>query len=118
MEALLSNSTLVLFSILFLGLALGNISIKGISLGSSGVLFVAMVAGHYGLTIPDGISAIGTALFVYCVGLGVGNRFFSSLKSRGKNLIILAGTIVLVGWLTHPLLQEPEFTCATHGGTI
>ncbi|MBR3696549.1 MAG: YidE/YbjL duplication, partial [Akkermansia sp.] len=73
MEALLSNSTLVLFSILFLGLALGNISIKGISLGSSGVLFVAMVAGHYGLKIPDGISAIGTALFVYCVGLGVGN---------------------------------------------
>ncbi|MBR3943567.1 MAG: YidE/YbjL duplication, partial [Akkermansia sp.] len=100
MEALLSNSTLVLFSILFLGLALGNISIKGISLGSSGVLFVAMLAGHYGLKIPDGISAIGTVLFVYCVGLGVGNRFFSSLKSRGKNLIILAGTIVLVGWLT------------------
>ena len=69
METLLSNSTLVLFAILFLGLALGNISIKGISLGSSGVLFVAMVAGHYGLKIPDGISAIGTALFVYCVGL-------------------------------------------------
>lgn len=100
MESLLSNPTLVLFSILFLGLALGNISIKGISLGSSGVLFVAMVAGHYGLSIPAGISAIGTALFVYCVGLGVGNRFFSSLKSRGKNLIILASTIVLAGWLT------------------
>lgn len=100
METLLSNPTLVLFTILFLGLALGNISIKGISLGSSGVLFVAMVAGHYGLTIPTGISAIGTALFVYCVGLGVGNRFFASLKSRGKNLLILASTIVLAGWLT------------------
>lgn len=100
METLLSNSTLVLFGILFLGLALGNISFKGIALGSSGVLFVAMVAGHYGLKIPSGISAIGTALFVYCVGLGVGNRFFSSLKSQGKNLIILASTIVLAGWLT------------------
>lgn len=100
METLLSNSTLVLFGILFLGLALGNISFKGIALGSSGVLFVAMVAGHYGLKVPNGISEIGTALFVYCVGLGVGNRFFSSLKSRGKKLIILASSIVLAGWLT------------------
>ncbi len=106
METLLSNSTLVLFGILFLGLALGNISFKGIALGSSGVLFVAMVAGHYGLKIPSGISAIGTALFVYCVGLGVGNRFFSSLKSQGKKLIILASTIVLAGWLTAWGLSE------------
>lgn len=98
MDVLLSNSTLVLFGILFLGLALGNVGIKGISLGSSGVLFVAMAAGHYGLKVPDGISAIGTALFVYCVGLGVGNRFFSSLKSRGKNLLILAGIIVTSGF--------------------
>lgn len=100
MEALLNNTTLVLFAILFLGIALGNISFKGIALGSSGVLFVAMVAGHYGLKVPDGISAIGTALFVYCVGLGVGNRFFSSLRSRGRNLLILAVTIVAAGWLT------------------
>ncbi len=100
MDTLLSNSTLVLFAILFLGIALGNISIKGISFGSSGVLFIAMIAGHYGLSVPDGISAIGTALFVYCVGLGVGNRFFSSLKSRGKNLLILSLVIVLAGWLT------------------
>lgn len=100
MQTILQNPTFVLFAILFLGLALGNISIKGIALGSSGVLFVAMLAGHYKLSIPDGVSEMGTALFVYCVGLGVGNRFFSSLRSRGKNLIILALIIVLAGWLT------------------
>lgn len=100
MTAILQNPTFVLFAILFLGLALGNISVKGIALGSSGVLFVAMVAGHYKLCIPDGVSDMGTALFVYCVGLGVGNRFFSALRSRGKNLIVLALTIVLAGWLT------------------
>lgn len=99
MSTLLSNATFVLFAILFLGLALGNIKVKGISLGASGVLFIAMVAGHYGLKVPAGISEIGTALFVYCVGLGVGNRFFPSLKSCGKKLIILSSTIVISGWL-------------------
>lgn len=100
MSTLLSNATLVLFAILFLGLVLGNISFKGMALGSSGVLFVALLAGHYGLKVPGGISEIGTALFVYSVGLGVGNRFFSSLKSRGKKILVLASTIVIAGWLT------------------
>ena len=100
MNEVLQNPTFVLFAILFLGLALGNISIKGIALGSSGVLFVALLAGHYKLAIPGGVSDMGTALFVYCVGLGVGNRFFSSLRSRGKKLVLLALIIVAAGWLT------------------
>ena len=84
MQSILENPVFVLFAILFLGLALGNISVKGIALGSAGVLFVAMAAGHFKLTIPAGVSDIGTALFVYCVGLGVGNRFFAALRSKGK----------------------------------
>lgn len=100
MQSILENPVFVLFAILFLGLALGNISVKGIALGSAGVLFVAMAAGHFKLTIPAGVSDIGTALFVYCVGLGVGNRFFAALRSKGKNLVILALVIVLAGWFT------------------
>ena len=100
MDTVLSNPAFVLFCILFSGLALGNISIKGISFGGAGVLFVALVAGHYQLRIPAGVSELGTALFVYCVGLGVGNRFFASLKSQGKNLLILASVIVFAGWFT------------------
>ena len=62
--------TFVLFAILFVGLMFGNLSVKGISLGSSGVLFAALVAGHFGLHVPEGITDVGTAIFVYCVGLG------------------------------------------------
>ena len=90
----------VLFAVLFVGLMFGNLSIKGVSLGSSGVLFAALVAGHFGLHVPDGIADVGTAIFVYCVGLGVGNRFFDSLKSRGKYLILLAVLVVGVAWFT------------------
>lgn len=100
MKEILENPTFVLFAVLFVGLALGNISFKGVSLGASGVLFAALLAGHLQLQVPQGISEIGTALFVYCVGLGVGNRFFSSLRSRGRKLLLLAFIIVFTGWLS------------------
>lgn len=94
MDDLLTNSTFVLFGILFAGLLLGNIKICGLSLGSSGVLFVALAAGHFGLHVPDGISGMATALFVYCVGLSVGNRFFGSLVQSGNKLALLAIIVV------------------------
>lgn len=99
MSSILENPTFVLFAILFAGLALGNITVKGVSLGASGVLFTALLAGHLKLQVPQGISEIGTAFFVYAVGLGVGNRFFSSLRSRGRNLILVALVIVFSGWI-------------------
>ncbi len=98
MSNILNDSLFVLFAILATGLALGNITIKGISLGSSGVLFTALIAGHYHLQVPAGVTTIGTALFVYCVGLGVGNRFFGSLRSQGSRLLLMAAIVVGTGW--------------------
>lgn len=99
MMEIFSNPTFVLFAVLALGMALGRISVGGVSLGSSGVLFVALLAGHLGLRVPEGVTGIGTALFVYCVGLGVGNRFFASLRSRGSRLVLLALPVVGMSWL-------------------
>lgn len=98
MEGLLQNPAFVLFAILAAGLSLGRITFKGISLGTSGVLFVALAAGHFGLKVPEGVTALGTALFVYCVGLGAGNRFFSSLRSRGAGLVLLSLVVVGTAW--------------------
>lgn len=98
MDALLHTPVFVLFAVLALGLALGRISVKGVSLGSSGVLFVALAAGHFGLRVPQGVTELGTALFVYCVGLGAGNRFFASLRSRGAGLVLLSLVVVGTAW--------------------
>ena len=39
------------------------------------MLFTALIAGHLGYAIPQGIGTLGLVLFVYCVGIGAGGRF-------------------------------------------
>ncbi|CAI8261290.1 MAG: Putative transport protein YbjL [Opitutia bacterium UBA7350] len=68
-ELLLNQPLLVLFITIAIGLLIGRCSIKGIHLGSSGVLFSALLAGHLGYSIPTGVGTLGLVLFVYCVGI-------------------------------------------------
>jgi putative transport protein len=80
----LGNPVVLLFILTGTGLLLGKVSIKGVSLGSSGVVFVALVGGHFGLTLPEGIGQIGIVLFIYCIGIGSGSRFFSCHCQGGE----------------------------------
>lgn len=99
LRSLLENQILAMFAILGLGLALGAISFRGISLGSSGVLFIALVFGHNDLTIPSQIGTLGLILFVYGVGLGAGPGFFRAFVTQGKNLAKMGALLVAVGAL-------------------
>lgn len=99
-QLLLDQPLVTLFAIIAAGLMFGNISIKGIGLGSSGVLFSALLAGHLGYSIPDGVGTLGLVLFVYCVGIGAGGRFFASVAREGSTLAKLALIIVISGGLT------------------
>ena len=108
---LLEQPLIALFAIIASGLLLGNITLKGISLGSSGVLFTALLAGHLGYSIPGGIGTLGLVLFVYCVGIGAGGRFFASVAREGATLGKLALVIVASGgaitWAGAVLLDLP-----------
>lgn len=110
-HVLMSHPLIALFAIIGLGLLIGGITIKDINLGSSGVLFVALAAGHFGYKLPDGVGNIGLVLFVYCVGIGAGGRFFSVLAREGANLAKLALLIVALGsavcWAAARLLDLP-----------
>ncbi|MBC2607841.1 aspartate:alanine exchanger family transporter [Pelagicoccus albus] len=88
---------LALFAIIGLGLLLGRIEIGGVNLGSSGVIFAALLAGHLGLSIPNQVGSVGLVLFVYSVGIGAGNRFFGALKREGRVLAQLAVAVVGLG---------------------
>ncbi|WOO41295.1 aspartate:alanine exchanger family transporter [Rubellicoccus peritrichatus] len=97
MEALLENPYVVLFVVIGSGLLLGSVSIKGITLGSSGVLFTALLAGHFHYDIPEAVGTLGLVLFVYCVGIGAGGRFFSAIAREGSNLAKLGLLVVVIG---------------------
>jgi putative transport protein len=108
---LLDQPLIALFAVIATGLLLGSIKVKGLNLGSSGVLFTALLAGHLGYQIPAGVGKLGLVLFVYCVGIGAGDRFFASFAREGANLAKLAVLIVglggLVTWGAAKLLGLP-----------
>lgn len=83
------------------GLALGKISIWGVSLGVTFVFFAGIMAGHFGLTIDPQMlnyaESFGLIIFVYALGLQVGPGFFSSLGKGGLKLNMLAMVVVVLG---------------------
>lgn len=84
--------------VIAIGVLLGKIKIFGISLGVTFVLFVGILAGHFGFTgntsILSFIQDFGLILFVFCIGLQVGPSFFSSFKKGGILMNMLAVGIV------------------------
>ena len=97
--------SILLFAIVItLGLCLAKVSIKGITIGSTWILFIGIVMGHFGL-VPDAtvlgfMKDFGLILFVYSIGLQVGPGFFSSFKNGGVKLNLLAVGLVLCSALT------------------
>lgn len=83
------------------GLMVGKIKVKGISLGGAGALFVGILMGHLGLRIEPNVlhfmQEFGLILFVYTIGMQVGPGFIDSIRRHGLVLNILAVSIVLMG---------------------
>lgn len=97
------QAVIVLSLISAIGLGLGKIHIGGISLGVTFVFFAGILAGHFGLSInPQMLNyaeSFGLVIFVYALGLQVGPGFFSSFRTGGFTLNMLAVGVVMLGTL-------------------
>jgi len=98
--AFLTTDYAAFFIIVALGIALGRIKIKGISLDISAIIFVALVFGHFGISMPKIFQPLGLILFMFSVGIQAGPGFFEAFRSKGKQLILLALIILSSGVLT------------------
>ena len=87
-----------------IGLMVGKIKVKGISLGGAGALFVGILFGHLGLRVEGNvlhfIQEFGLILFVYTIGMQVGPGFMDSIRRHGLVLNVLSTGIVLLGVIT------------------
>src|SRR5262245_25281647 len=99
-----AHAVAILALVCVAGMSLGSIQIRGIKLGTAGVLFAAILTGHFGKPIDrhtlEFVKEFGLILFVFCIGLQIGPGFFASLRRAGLRLNALAIAIVLSGGLT------------------
>lgn len=95
------TTVLMLAISIFLGLLLGKIKIKGITLGITWVLFVGIGLSALGVACNHDmlhiIKEFGLILFVTAVGLQVGPGFFRSFKKGGLAMNIMALVNVALG---------------------
>ncbi|MCB1018537.1 MAG: transporter [Acidobacteria bacterium] len=97
MQELIHHPLAALIAVVTAGLLLGRVQVAGLSLGSSGVIFTALAAGHFGFSIPKEAGQLGLALFVYCVGLAAGPGFFRTFVRKGRVFAVLAAVLVASG---------------------
>lgn len=95
------QAVVVVTMISAIGLALGKISIYGVSLGVTFVFFAGIAAGHFGFSIDPQMlnyaESFGLIIFVYALGLQVGPGFFGSFRKGGMTLNLLAFAVIMLG---------------------
>jgi putative transport protein len=88
------TALMILFSIAVLGYLLGSFKVAGLQLGTSGVLLVGLVFGHFGFELPSLVRDMGLVLFVTAVGFIAGPIFFQNFKNKAMHYIVLGVLII------------------------
>ena len=95
-----AHSIMLLAFVIGTGLFLGRFKFKGVSLGSTWILFMGILMGHLGLrtdpSVLHFVKEFGLILFVFSIGLQVGPGFFHSFKSGGVKMNLLAAMNILL----------------------
>src|SRR4051812_43291800 len=100
LRAVLEQQPLMaLFLTIAIGYVVGEVSIRGFSLGVGAVLFVALAVGWFAPKAAPApmVGTLGLALFLYAVGIQYGKQFILGLTSaagRRANLIALVGVLL------------------------
>ena len=100
MSAVLSNQVFLLFLVMGIGYAIGRVKIRGINLGSAGILITALVFGHYGFEAPSIVQNIGLVCFVAAVGFIAGPTFAENFRGKARAYAVMGAVIIGSGVLT------------------
>ena len=86
------------------GMAVGSLKVRGVGLGTAGVLFAGILTGYFGKPVDHAtlefVKEFSLILFVFTIGLQLGPGFLAALRQQGLALNALAATVVALGALT------------------
>lgn len=93
-----SSHMLILAVVVGLGYLLGHVNFFGFRFGVAGVLFAALAIGALGteFALPEILSTLGLAIFVYAMGIHSGKAFFENLRHRGYRSSLLAAVALFL----------------------
>lgn len=95
------QTVVLLSAIIAVGLALGKLHVRGISLGIAFVFFIGIVAGHLHLSADPAMlefaETFGLSLFVYTLGLYVGPNFFGLMRHEGIAMNLWSAAVIVLG---------------------
>lgn len=92
---LLHHPLFVLSAIVALGLALGKVRVGGIALDNAAVIFVGLVFGSLGFSVPTVFQTLGLVFFVFSVGMQSGPGFLTSFGRHGWTMILPTAAMIL-----------------------
>ena len=93
--------TILLFALVIAtGIYLCRFKVKGVSIGSTWILFVGILLSHFGFRADPHILSFmkdfGLILFVFSIGLQVGPGFFHTFRTGGLKMNLLAFLMVIL----------------------
>ncbi|MCI6584525.1 MAG: TrkA C-terminal domain-containing protein [Mobiluncus porci] len=114
----------LLVVLLGIGMAIGHIKIKGVSLGAAAVLFLAIAISAWGksqgyeLSIPKEIAVLGLSLFAFSIGCSSGTSFFATMRTAWKSILVLVAAYIAVSALAVGLGSLLGMSISQIGGTL
>lgn len=119
------NPLVFLFILIGVGMAVGQLSFKGISLGPAAVLFLAIFATAWGnqtgvsIEIPAVVGTLGLTLFAFSIGINSGPSFFHNLKTAVWPIAVMVTLLVGLAGITYLLGSKVfDLPAAVVGGTF
>lgn len=91
----------MVFLLVGVGMAVGSIKVRGISLGAAAVLFLgiafsaAAAANGVEATVPPAVGTLGLVLFAFGIGNNSGIAFFKSLRTATVPVLAMIGVFIM-----------------------
>ncbi|MDR1394160.1 MAG: transporter [Bifidobacteriaceae bacterium] len=126
LEFLAGQPVLLLFILVGIGSAIGEIRVKGVAIAAAAVLFIAIAFSAWaksgGIDISlehlEILGSLGLILFTYTVGVLSGSNFFASLREGWRPILAMIGLLVVCALVAFGGGKVLGLDEATSGGTL